>query len=46
MTDPFPMPGDRIEVNGETFVVLDVASLDGRILVDGPRGQEWIALPE
>jgi hypothetical protein len=36
------LPGDELERNGERYVVLDVAFLDGRILVEGPRGQEPI----
>jgi hypothetical protein len=36
------LPGDELERAGERYVVLDVAFLDGRILVEGPRGQKLI----
>jgi hypothetical protein len=36
------MPGDELERNGERFTVLSVAFLDWTVLVDGPRGQEYL----
>jgi hypothetical protein len=42
MLDHDFMPGDELERDGVWYVVLSVADLEGRILVDGPRGQEWV----
>ncbi len=37
------LPDDELERDGQRYAVLDVADIEGWILVDGPGGQSWMA---